>query len=124
MIFHKNIICVLKTFGLTKYFAHKFYTASYRCNNRSCTWNNYKKNTDWGFYSKDDDDCDSCRMKCTLDPMCGAVECGKGYCSWWKVGKCRSSSEQNGYANSCYKRKKDNLKHYSDYNINLIVFSF
>ena len=78
---------------------------SYRCNNNSCTWNNYKKNTDWGFYSKEDDDCERCRMKCSLDPICSAVECGEGYCSWWKVGNCRSSSEKNGYANTCYKRK-------------------
>jgi len=77
---------------------------SYRCSNKSCTWNNYKKHSDWDFYSKEDDDCERCRMKCSIDPMCSAVECGEGYCSWWKVGNCRSSSEKNGYANTCYKQ--------------------
>ena len=76
---------------------------SYKCDHNACGWIIYEKDRDWGYYSKTDDDCAECQMKCNLDPNCGAVECGEGYCSWWKVGKCRSLSEFNQNAYTCRK---------------------
>ena len=78
-------------------------SVTYKCDTNACKWGNYKKSIDWGYYSKTDDDCVKCQRKCTLDPNCGAVECGEGYCSWWKSGKCRSLSERNGNTNTCRK---------------------
>ena len=88
-------------------------TVTYHCKNKACVWDNYKKNEDWGYFSEKDDDCERCRTKCTYDLKCGAVECGHGYCSWWKVGKCRSWSEQNGHVDTCYKSMKPRFRHHS-----------
>ena len=53
-----------------------------------CKWSEYEKYVDWDYYSKTNGDCTSCKNLCNLDLNCGGVECGGGWCSWWKVGSC------------------------------------
>ena len=66
--------------------------AGYKCENRTCDWALYQECTDWGYYSKTNGDCSVCKDDCNKDPNCGAIECGGGYCSWWKIDKCMSAN--------------------------------
>ena len=80
----------------------------YVCGNRHCLWENYKKNEDWGYYSKSNNDCKFCQEQCNNDSNCGGVECGGNvnYCSWWKHGICVTESEKTEVHNehqTCYK---------------------
>merc|ERR1719434_6561 len=63
-------------------------TTAFKCENKACYWGEFEEDVDWGFYSKDEGNCDSCQLLCEADKECGAVECGSKYCSWWKRGKC------------------------------------
>ena len=63
-----------------------------------CTWNGcnkkeYENNTDYGFYSKENGNCDICIGLCDSDKECEGIECGWNYCSWWKNGKCKKRQE-------------------------------
>ena len=68
----------------------------YKCSDRHCYWNKYKKNIDWGYYSASNGNCSFCKNECSKDSDCGAVECGGNinYCSWWKIGKCATEEER------------------------------
>ena len=61
---------------------------SYVCDRTACIWKFKQENTDWGYYSKTNGDCVTCKRTCDNDTMCGGVECGQGYCSWWKIDAC------------------------------------
>ena len=75
-----------------------------------CQWTNYTRNEDWGFYSKTMDDCTWCQEKCSDDLNCGAVECGLGYCSWWKWGKCTyKEAARDEYYNPNFKTCRRSL---------------
>jgi len=54
----------------------------------ACDWEKYTRNVDWGYYSRNNGNCSWCQTQCTNDPNCWAIECGDGYCSWWKNGTC------------------------------------
>lgn len=75
----------------------------YTCEKKGCHWSRYVKNQDWGYYSETDGDCFKCQDQCNKDANCGAVECGEGYCSWWKVGKCSKADEFTDTFNTCRK---------------------
>ena len=80
----------------------------YVCDNKVCDWSDYQENEDWGYYSETEGDCSKCQYLCSNDTNCGAVECGDGYCSWWKVGKCIKEEEWtlgNSYS-TCRKGKQ------------------
>ena len=74
------------------------------CEDIGCNWSDYIENQDWGYYSTTEGDCEPCQDKCDQDQNCGAVECGDGYCSWWKVGTC-STSNADLYGYTCFKSK-------------------
>ena len=63
------------------------YLDFYNCSADGCAWSDYIEDVDWGYFSKVDGDCIKCRENCSNDVNCGALECGKNYCSWWKVGR-------------------------------------
>ena len=48
---------------------------------------------------------------CDKNNSCEAVECGDGYCSWWKNGKCKHDHqlglETNGSFHTCIKMFED-----------------
>ena len=79
----------------------------YTCEKKACFWETYEENTDWGYYSRTNGDCSSCQDQCSMDKKCGAVECGEYYCSWWKVGKCSTSTDEEHHSGfkTCRKRK-------------------
>ena len=60
-------------------------------------WSKYVENVDWGYYSKNNSDCNFCRSKCDQDPGCSGIECGGylKYCSWWKLEKCVTVAEKD-----------------------------
>ena len=64
------------------------------CDTPTCPFYKYTENIDFGYYSKTNGDCTFCQLKCNDDDNCGAVECGDGYCTWWKTGKCNTDEEQ------------------------------
>ena len=78
-------------------FIKDYLEPDYTCSNRHCYWSNYKKDEDWGYYSRTNGDCSFCQDKCTKDATCGGVECGGNvnYCSWWKIGKCSKAQEKS-----------------------------
>ena len=84
----------------------------YTCGNKHCSWSNYIQNTDWGYYSNSNNDCEWCKSKCDYDANCIGVECGGSvnYCSWWSRGKCETDSERTldttNYL-SCFKNAKN-----------------
>ena len=49
---------------------------------------------------------------CDKNISCEAVECGDGYCSWWKNGICKHDHqlglETNGSFHTCIKIFEDN----------------
>ena len=81
-------------YSLAKLFFYSFsislVTPYYKCEHKACSWSEYTEDVDWGFYSKENNDCTWCQTQCSNGPNCGAVECGNnyGYCIWWKNGKC------------------------------------
>ena len=85
---------------------------NYHCSKPTCPFKNYVEGTDYGYYSKTNGDCESCRRKCNDDENCGAVECGRSICSWWRNGICNTDSERtwnrknkNNGIKTCIKRK-------------------
>ena len=62
--------------------------SSYYCANRACDWRNHQENVEWGYYSKTSGNCKYCKIKCSQDVNCGAIECGSDYCAWWKRSSC------------------------------------
>ena len=87
----------------------------YDCSYYSCSWDQFKKDEDWGFYSKNSNtagECNKCKEMCSSDPNCGSVECGSSYCSWWRNGKCAlfESSQYSTKTLTCRKRSKGNDK--------------
>ena len=82
----------------------------YNCVHEGCSWKDFDENIDWGHYSKVDGDCGNCKGLCNNDTNCGAVECGKTYCSWWKVERCSNSTEQlSASVMMCRKTKGNEL---------------
>ena len=77
----------------------------YACNNIGCQWEDYVKDQDWGYYSETEGDCHTCQASCDMDTNCGAVECGEGYCSWWKKGICNRQETTSSYY-TCWKKGK------------------
>ena len=69
-------------------------SVAYNCVKPTCPFSSYTENRDYGYYSRSNGDCNFCRNKCNVDGNCGAVECGKRYCTWWKVGKCTTDQER------------------------------
>ena len=69
----------------------------YLCDFKHCGWDKYVENEDWGYYSKNNSDCNFCQQKCEMDDNCSGVECGGriDYCSWWKIGKCITEREKD-----------------------------
>ena len=70
--------------------------SEYICGFRHCSWKEYEKDEDWGYYSRMNSDCTFCQDKCNNDTNCAGVECGGriSYCSWWKQGRCVTEDEQ------------------------------
>ena len=68
----------------------------YFCGFKHCHFDAYKENEDFGYYSKNQSDCNFCQDKCDKDPNCSGVECGGKlwYCSWWALGKCVTSAQK------------------------------
>eukprot|EP00940_MAST-03C_sp_MAST-3C-sp2_P000443 g443.t1 len=58
------------------------------CNNNACNKADFTQGVDWGYYDSTNGDCGFCQNLCEADPECHAIECGGGYCSWWKWGAC------------------------------------
>ena len=79
------------------------FAENFVCQKKGCNWPDYKEGVDWGYYSKTDGSCTKCQKTCSMDKACGSLECGNGYCSWWKVGKCSSKSEQTSDYYTCRK---------------------
>lgn len=61
----------------------------------------------------------TCKKSCSDDPTCNGVECGGGYCSWWKRSSCASDNERTMKHTrhstcmklslvDCFQRKKTN----------------
>ena len=69
----------------------------YLCDFKHCDWADYIETGDWGYYSKNNSDCNFCQKKCDMDNNCSGVECGGriNYCAWWKVGKCITEREKD-----------------------------
>ena len=69
----------------------------YLCDFKHCDWADYIEKGDWGYYSKNNSDCNFCQKKCEMDDNCSGVECGGriNYCAWWKVGKCITEREKD-----------------------------
>ena len=59
-----------------------------------CPWSNYVNNTDWGYYSSTNGECLTCKERCSNDLKCGGIECNRGYCTWWKKGRCYTDHER------------------------------
>ena len=76
-----------------------------QCEKKSCKWGDYEASQDWGYYSKTNGNCQECQDRCNKDKTCGAVECGKEYCSWWKTGTCTRSVASSGRIFTCWKGK-------------------
>jgi len=66
----------------------------------ACLWSKYARNKDWGYYDIFDGDCTSCKAHCDNDPNCWAIECGDGYCSWWRTGVCSKAHSTSNF-NTC-----------------------
>ena len=79
---------------------------TYDCINKTCTWENDCENIDWGYLSKNDGNCSACIDMCDKDLFCQAVECGHGYCSWWKNDKCIDPYDPSSIIQTCI-RKSD-----------------
>ena len=77
-------------------------TDNYHCSKPTCPFKIYDEGIHYGYYSKSNGDCDDCKRKCDNDVDCGAVECGKLHCSWWKNGYC------NTYIKRTWNRQKTN----------------
>lgn len=73
----------------------------YICGSRHCPWDYDEQGKDWGYYTRRNSNCKSCKEKCSNDSNCGGVECGGtgSYCSWWKHGLCIKASEQTSKHN-------------------------
>ena len=72
------------------------------CENKGCYFPDYIKGEDWDYYPEIIG-CNKCKEKCYSDAKCGGVECGAGYCSWWKVGKCSTPQEYTRTDYTCRK---------------------
>ena len=66
----------------------------YLCSKPTCPFKNYLTNIDYGYYSYSNGDCESCKSDCTNDMNCGAVECGRNQCTWWRNGVCTTENER------------------------------
>ena len=61
------------------------------CERKTCVFQTYRQFEDWNYYSRTEGKCPECQERCDTDENCGAVECGKNYCAWWKKGVCTRS---------------------------------
>ena len=87
---------------------------AYKCTNTVCIWGNHRENVDWGYLTKITGDCKSCIDRCDEEQFCQAVECGNGYCSWWKNNKCIHPYRLNKEVQTCTKTSFSNGRsHYS-----------
>ena len=69
-------------------------TGNYQCSKPTCPFKNYEEDIHYGYYSRSNGDCGDCKRQCDNDANCGAVECGRLHCSWWKNGICNTDSER------------------------------
>ena len=76
---------------------------AYKCTNTACPWESAGKNIDWGSFDETNGNCESCIDLCDKQQSCQAVECGNGYCSWWKNDKCINPSELDNEVQTCTK---------------------
>ena len=90
-------------FRLSIYIAYSFSIDVYVCEKKVCYWGRYKKFRDWGYFSRTDGDCMECQRRCNEDDNCGAIECGRGHCSWWKKGKCSTHETFDAPYYTCWK---------------------
>ena len=69
----------------------------YLCDYNHCKFSDYIEDEDWGYYSKNNSNCQFCQNKCDDDPNCSGVECGGKirYCSWWTLTKCVTAHEKH-----------------------------
>ena len=72
----------------------------FSCTSFHCSRTDYLEGLDWGYYSKSNGDCSTCKQHCSDDINCDSIECGNNYCSWWKKGKC--TSEQSDHASTAH----------------------
>ena len=99
----------------------------YKCTHRECPWDNYIKDTEFGFYLENGKNisgtnCETCMIRCDNDPGCSSVECGadlhlpngkvvKSHCSWWGRNMCDDGWElkldQSSNTNYMWTCKKD-----------------
>ena len=67
-----------------------------------------KENIDWGYYLNQVGGCENCMKACDEDRSCDAVECGNGYCSWWKNRQCLNpdilTSDYEDSTQTCIKK--------------------
>ena len=67
-------------------------TTVWPCDKQGCNWADFRENVDWGFLDQSNGDCDACKLRCSTDNTCTAIECGNGYCSAWFNGRCAYST--------------------------------
>ena len=99
----------------------------YKCTQRECPWDNYIKDTEFGFYLENGKNisgynCETCMTRCDNDPGCSSVECGadlplpngkvvKSHCSWWGRYMCDDGVEltldQSSVTNYMWTCKKE-----------------
>ena len=82
---------------------HSNTNETYKCKNTACHWETDGENIDWGYLDKANGNCDSCINLCDKDESCQSVECGNGYCSWWKNNKCIDPPELHKKTQTCTK---------------------
>ena len=75
---------------------HQATTERYECSFDMCLWDDEAEGVDWGYFSTTNGDCTYCKNECDKEETCEAIECGGGYCSWWKNGKCDEAHEHDG----------------------------
>ena len=126
----------------------------YKCTHRECPWDNYIKDTEFGFYLENGKNisgtnCETCMIRCDNDPGCSSVECGidqllpndkvvKSHCSWWGRNMCDDGWEltldQSSNTNYMWTCKKDegisitylsrNIRNIAAIHIKVLVISF
>ena len=71
-------------------FSHLDYYTCY--NGQACVIDKSKENIDWGYYSKENGNCEECRAQCDGDSNCDGYDCNHGQCLWWTKEACNSKT--------------------------------
>ena len=89
---------------------HSNTNETYKCTNTVCKWEDDRKNIDWGYLTNSTGNCTFCINLCDQELFCQAVECGNGYCSWWKNDKCNHPYRLDKTLETCTKISFSNGK--------------